>query len=428
MQKLAIGFLPVGDVKTEDIKRDIEAALKTLKERRLQIVNRPASSNLQELLAYAKELEAAHLDALVLFCVHGSQALNLARVTEGTGLPVMIWALPTRYSLPASASAIGNLREKGLRVKLLYGAADSSPTADELLRVTKALHAVRRLRESRIGKIGGLQGGAYVSGNFNKEALHDKFGVEVVDIRVKEVMDAFEAVGEEQVKDALKEWQRRFRFIEAGEQDLKRATRLYLAIKKLFEKYGLSAVAMDLYEEIGQIFRTSSFLIFCEDLVMQYEGDVISIIATLLVKYLTDKPVYLTDIFSIDLEKSLLKVLHASAPAALAQDDSKVHIGTDTPPLGFGDYTIVTCKPEIPSGPVTILRLFGRSCDQVHLTTGQLLSCDIKKEMIANIKIHGDIKKFIDTVCGNHYLVVPGDIRKELYEACKGLGIKIIET
>jgi len=40
---------------------------------------------------------------------------------------------------------------------------------------------------------------------------------------------------------------------------------------------------------------------------------------------------------SIDLEKSLLTVLHASAPASLAQDDSKVHIGTDTPPLGFGD-------------------------------------------------------------------------------------------
>jgi len=428
MQKLTIGFLPVGDVKTEDMKRDVDAAIKTLKERRLEIVGRPASSNLQKLLAYAKELEAAQLDALVLFCVHGSQALNLVRVAEGTRLPVMIWALPTRYSLPASASAIGNLREKGFRVKLFYGAADSNPTAEELLRITKALHAVRRLREARIGKIGGLQGGAYVSGNFNKEALHDRFGVEVVDIRVKEVMDAFEEVGEEQVEGALKEWRRRFHFIEAGEQDLRRATRLHLAVKGLFERYGLSALAMDLYEEIGQIFRTSSFLTFCEDLVMQYEGDVISIVATLLVKYLRDNPVYLTDIFSIDLEKSLLTVVHASAPASLAQDDSRVHIGTDIPPLDFGDYTIVTCKPEIPPGPVTILRLFGRNCDQVHLTTGQLLSCDVKKEVIANIKITGDIKKFLDTVCGNHYLVVPGDIRKDLYEACEWLSIKVTET
>lgn len=428
MQKLAIGFLPVGDVKTEDMKRDIEAALKTLRGRRLEIVSRPASSNLQELLTYAKELETARLDALVLFCVHGSQALNLVRVAEGTGLPAMIWALPVRYSLPASASAIGNLREKGLRVKLLYGAADSGPTADELLRITKALYAVRRLREARIGKIGGLQGGAYVSGNFNKEALREKFGVEVVDIRVKEVMDAFEEVSEERVESALKEWRRRFQFIEAGEQDLRRATRLSLAIKGLFEKYGLSALALDLYEEIGRIFRTSSFLTFCEDLVMQYEGDVISLVASLLVQYLVDKPVYLTDIFSIDLEKSLLTVLHASAPASLAKDDSKVHIGTDIPPLGFGDYTIITVKPEIPPGPGTILRLFGRNYDQVHLTAGQLLSCDIKREMIAKIKITGDIKKFLETVCGNHYLVVPGDIRKELYEACEWLDIKITET
>jgi L-fucose isomerase-like protein len=428
MQKLAIGFLPVGNVKTEEMKGDIEVALKNLRGRRLEIVSRPASSNLQELLAYAKELEAARLDTLVLFCIHGSQALNLVRVAEGTGLPVMIWALPVRYSLPASASAIGNLREKGLRVKLLYGAASSTLTVDELLRVTKALHAIRRLRETRIGKIGGLQGGAYVSGNFDKEDLHDRFGVEVVDIRVKEVMDAFEEVAEEQVEDALKEWRKRFQIIEAGEQDLRKATRLHLALKKLFKKYGLSAVVMDLYEEIGQIFRTSSLLIFAEDLVMQYEGDIISIIASLLVKYLADKPVYLTDIFSIDLEKSLLTVLHASAPASLAKDDSKVHIGTDTPPLGFGDYTIVTVKPEIPPGPVTILRLFGRNCDQVHLTTGQLLSCDVKKEMIAKIKIMGDIKKFIDTVCGNHYLIVPGDIKKELYETCEWLDIKITET
>ncbi|MEM2936491.1 MAG: hypothetical protein QW231_04875 [Candidatus Bathyarchaeia archaeon] len=360
MEKLTIGFLPVGDVKTEDMKRDIDAAIKTLKGRQLEIVSRPASSNLQELLAYAKELEAARLDALVLFCVHGSQAFNLVRVAEGTRLPVVIWALPVRYSLPASASAVGNLREKGLGVKLLYGAADSGSTTDELLWVTKVLHAVRRLREAKIGKIGGLQGGAYVSGNFNKEALHERFGVEVVDIRVREVMDAFEEVGEEQVEGALKEWRRRFQHIEAGEQDLRRATRLSLALKRLFERYGLSALALDLYEEVGQIFRTSSFLTFCEDLIMQYEGDVISLIATLLVKYLADKPVYLTDIFSIDLEKSLLTVLHASAPASLAQDDSKVHIGTDTPPLGFGDYTIVTCKPEIPPGPVTIFRLFGR--------------------------------------------------------------------
>jgi len=33
MQKLTVGFLPVGDMKTEDMKRDIDAAIKTLKER-----------------------------------------------------------------------------------------------------------------------------------------------------------------------------------------------------------------------------------------------------------------------------------------------------------------------------------------------------------------------------------------------------------
>ena len=99
----------------------------------------------------------------------------------------------------------------------------------------------------------------------------------------------------------------------------------------------------------------------------------------------------MADVFSVDYNKSLLRIVHASAPASLAGDDSKVRIGMDIPPLGWGEYTMVTCKPEIPSGPVTIFRLFGWDYDKIHLTIGELLTCNLEKEVKADIKITGDI-------------------------------------
>jgi L-fucose isomerase-like protein len=156
------------------------------------------------------------------------------------------------------------------------------------------------------------------------------------------------------------------------------------------------------------------------------EGDVILCVALLMVRYLTGVRAYVGDLYDIDLD-GRLTLVHCGGPASLAANPSAVVLAKSQSAQQRGFETL-TCRPRLPAGPVTLFRLYGQECDQMHVAPAELLDCEQSPNLSVNLKVAGDRWNFLSQCFGNHYVVAPGDIRPELNLLAHWLGLHIVET
>jgi L-fucose isomerase-like protein len=155
------------------------------------------------------------------------------------------------------------------------------------------------------------------------------------------------------------------------------------------------------------------------------EGDVLLCASLLMVRYLTGSRPYAGDLYDLDIN-GILTLVHCGAPASLAADKNAVVLSKSQLALERG-FETMTVRPKINPGPVTLIRLYGTQCDQMHVASGELLSSEQSPDSQIKVKLKGDRWEFLDQCFGNHYVAASGDIRKELRLLCKWLGITIHE-
>jgi L-fucose isomerase-like protein len=130
----------------------------------------------------------------------------------------------------------------------------------------------------------------------------------------------------------------------------------------------------------------------------------------LMVKYLTGASAYVGDVYDLDLDAALTLV-HCGAPSSLASDNHEVLLAKSRLAMERG-FVTMTCRPRLAAGPVTLLRLYGHDCDQMHIATGDVQQrTNPKPECQISSRDRWD---FLGQCSGNHYIVAPGDIRSEL--------------
>jgi L-fucose isomerase-like protein len=64
----------------------------------------------------------------------------------------------------------------------------------------------------------------------------------------------------------------------------------------------------------------------------------------------------------------------------------------------------------------------------MHIAVGEVTGSQTSPDMAGQIQLHGDREEFLEQCLGNHYVVVPGDIRGELRQLNRWLGIQLFET
>ena len=156
------------------------------------------------------------------------------------------------------------------------------------------------------------------------------------------------------------------------------------------------------------------------------EGDVMSLASLLIVKYLSGSRAYTGDMYDLDME-GVLTLVHCGGPASLAGDNRQVVLAKSQQAMERG-FETMTCRPRIDPGLVTLLRFYGRDCDKMHIAMGEVQSSEQFPNPIVKVKLDGNRWDFLGQCFGNHYIVAPGDIRRELKLLCKWLGISVYET
>ncbi len=73
------------------------------------------------------------------------------------------------------------------------------------------------------------------------------------------------------------------------------------------------------------------------------------------------------------------------------------------------------------------MRLHGQTCTQLHVAPGELIGSDTRERLIVQIRLDNP-RSFLEQVCGNHYVVIYGDVRPHLRLLGEWLGLDITET
>ena len=208
---------------------------------------------------------------------------------------------------------------------------------------------------------------------------------------------------------------------------LEAGIRLHLSLKQIAQEKRLDGLATECWSGFPRELGLNPCLGFIEDAyTLACEGDVMACASLLMVKYITGVDAYAGDVYDLDLD-GMLTLVHCGAPASLASNHHEVLLARSHLAMERG-FETMTCRPRLATGPVTLLRFYGRDCDKMHIALGELHSSEQTPSLMVEVRLAGDRWDFLGQCSGNHYIVAPGDIRSELKLLCKWLGITLDET
>ncbi|MEM2104131.1 MAG: hypothetical protein QW717_04500 [Candidatus Bathyarchaeia archaeon] len=418
-------LVPIGKIANDVFERDVDDAEKLFEEFDVELKRLGAVSNELQALQLRDLPDRGDYDLALLLCLHGGTAHLQVATAESLKLPIVIWSLPKRFSFPTSASAYGALKERGFWVTLLQGKPDNKKLAENVAKLARVAFAIRKLSRTRIGILGSLPHYMLAS-LYDAEILEKRFGVKLRQLSHFEFMKAlksFQREGKGDVKQIL----HGNVSVQTDEYSLSKGIAIHAAIKEILGKYKLDAVALGCHPDLEAELQINPCLGFVEDsYAIGCECDVLSLISALFLKYLGGVSAWITDIYS--LEGNRLTLAHCAAASSLAKGGEVVISGKTQKEVGDRPSTLAECRPKIPNGPATLVRLLGKQADRLHLAFGEIENCDVEEQVKVSLKIQGNPEDFIQHAMGNHYTMALGDLREKVKTFCERLDIDVIET
>jgi L-fucose isomerase-like protein len=202
--------------------------------------------------------------------------------------------------------------------------------------------------------------------------------------------------------------------------------KLHMVLKHLAKNEKIDAFAIECWSGLPKALGLNPCLGFIEDsYIIACEGDVVLSIMLLAIKYMTGQISFVGDIQFID-ENNIATLCHCGASASLAVNGDVI-LGKSATAEEQG-FSTITCRPALDNGIVTLVRLYGRKCEYMHVACGKIIDLVRCNSFTASIKLSGIREDFIEECFGNHYIVVSGDIRKKLRLFGKWMQINIKET
>ena len=366
------------------------------------------------------------------FSDYGSHDLDLIYVrTGGTeGLfkeifpvmdgPVRILTSGKSNSLAASMEILSYLNMQGRSGEIIHGSVDY--IADRIGVLCKVAAAKARLSGLRLGIIG-EPSDWLISSAPDRDKVKDKLGITLVDVPVQELVDEFAKVdagimaeGGRSVMDA---------FDRKAPAALRKyadgAVRIYVALKRIIDRYGLSGLTLrcfDLLDSLGNTGCLALAMLNAEGIPAGCEGDVPALLSMTIGNALTGRSGFQANPSRIDPETGEILFAHCTVPLNMVQKYGfNTHFES-----GIG---IAICG-DLPVGGVTVFKVSGdlsRSfCSEAELLRNQSEK-DLCRTQIV-IRLDGtaasptDIcsEYFLKTPIGNHHIVFPGRC-KSLFDA-----------
>ncbi len=335
-----------------------------------------------KLVKSPKDVE--EVDGCIVLVASGGTERIILEIVERCR-PVLIWAIPYNNSLPSALEVCSLKRD----VKLIYSDLDKRvlQPVKEFFRLCEAVKKVRRF-----GLIGGISDWILTS----DESFVKRFA-EVVKIDMDELMAEMESVD-----------------VYGLEEDFLRAMKVYKALKRIVERYDLSALTVRCFDllKINTTACLALSLLNDEGVTAGCEGDLDSLLTMTIVRELTGQPCWMANINRFNLNSNTVTFSHCTVPLSMVRRvDFKTHMES-----GKG----VAIEGVLRSETVTIAR-FSRG--KMLVTTGKVVRSGMGDENLcrtqAEVKLNCNVEEFLNNVLGNHHVIVYGDHRSILIDFCR---------
>lgn len=331
------------------------------------------------------------------FSDYGSHALSLIYVRTGGTEGIFLRLLPELLtksqrpfylltsgksnSLAASMEILSYLRQHNLKGEILHG---STAYITQKINVLKKVGDAKRWLESkRLGVIG-KPSDWLISSHADYDIIKKRLGIELVDIPMQELLDAY-----------------------AGD--------IYEALTTLIGRYQLQGFTLRCFDLLTAIKNTGCLALAklnAAGYVAGCEGDVPAMLSMMMVRSLLGVSGFQANPASIDPETGEMLFAHCTIPLDMVE-----HFELDT---HFESGIGVGIRGYMKEGPVTIFKVSG-DLSRCFIAEGQLVRNQSKPDLcrtqqVIQLSDKSQAAYFLTQPIGNHHIIMPGH-QKQLLEA-----------
>ena len=281
--------------------------------------------------------------------------------------------------------------------------------------------ALARLNGKRVGVIG-KPSGWLIASNVDYQALSERWGIEMVDVPLDEVVKGYQAIADDEVQDITHEFiSQAIGVKEPSRDEVVKAMRLYRAVKAIVERYHLDAFTLNCFDLIPTTRTTGCValaLLNQEGIPAGCEGDEQTLLTMLAVQAATGEMTFMANPSKI-LDNDAREMVFAHCTIAPAMTDR--YIVRDH----YESLSGVAVEGIFDPMDVTVVKCGGTSMEHYFISKARLLECTSNPNMCRTqlrLRLEQPLDYFLERSIGNHHVIVRGDHATRISAALRLLG------
>lgn len=359
----------------------------------------------------------------VYACTGGTDRI-LLRAWEAYSGPLLLFAHMKYNALASLREAVAAIRRRGGRAFVAYGST-AGDFAGVLGSFARASTAAARLRGLKLGIVGKPEPWLL---NVPEPGVVEKvLGVRVARIKWDEMLEEAERIPAGEAARVAGELKARFAGVEVGDSDLEKAVRLYLAMKRIVERHGLAALAVEARDMLVERLRDwgpylGVALLSDDGVPADYEVDIEAVLTKLLVYLLTGKPSFMANITEVNPRDSTVLFSHCTIPPSMSVESVLTTY--------FETGRSVAIRGRLREGErVTFARLALEPRPALMVGTGVIVNGYVGRSDLcrtqAIVKVDGDADRLVKEPLGNHTVLFYGNHSGDLEALAFILGLDL---
>ncbi len=335
---------------------------------------------------------------------------------------VVLIADGLKNSLAASLEILSWMRQNDRHGRVLHG-----PTGFIMQGIddyATAHDAISRLKGKRVGVIG-KPSGWLIASNVDYAAMRNRWGVEMVDVPLDEVVKGYEAIPDSEVQDITEEFiNKAVGMKEPSRDEVVKAMRLYRSVKGIVERYRLNAFTLNCFDLIPTTHTTGCValaLLNQEGIPAGCEGDEQTLLTMLAVQAVTGEMTFMANPSKI-LDNAAHEMVFAHCTIAPAMTDR--YIVRDH----YESLSGVAVEGIFDPMEMTIIKCGGAAMERYFISKAQLLECTTNPNMCRtqlHLRLDESLDYFLERSIGNHHVIVRGNHVEKLTTILRMLGAQI---
>ena len=337
--------------------------------------------------------------------------------------------------LIAVAQLTGTFSKTNRKYKVVVGSLRDKRAYQRILSFVKALQAVKDIREANIGVVGHVFRGMYDL-ELDKTFLKGTFGVNIIYIQVSHLLEIWEKVDSKATNALADQLMHRFKMRTASRDDVSRACKLAIAMRKLLERFKLDALCFleqhFVQKHTGTTARIgASLLIEKEGCMVTCEGDLGGLVMMMLMKSITGQSPLQGEWGEFDVDHNACLILgHGIGDPTLATSDEAVTLTRTPEEWGFEGEGL-NYEYILRPGPVILGHIFGTQNGwQMLISGGQSIKFPTLRydEIHAMIQVKEPVKEYLEKILNqgvaHHVVVSLSQTERELEDVVDLLGVE----